>query len=105
MQEEFDLEVILSFLTGARMYENLYKIDDLVCFILEREFIETKDINEIFYAKNHIYKIHPELLNVKYDETIPYEEWIKNQIELFGNELTISVLGEPIIKLKKQSRK
>ena len=104
MQEDFDLESVLSIITGINCTDDFYKVYELMWFMFEDQAIDNDKI--IFLrniAKNHILNIHPELKRVKIDTNIPLDYWIKKQKFIYGNTLTISVVGEPIIRLEKKS--
>lgn len=103
MQEDFDLETVLSLITGVNRSNNWSNIFELLLFIFEEEdFGQISMVELIDIAKKHILNIHPELNNLIIDTNITPQNWINNQKAIFGNSITISILGEPVIKLKKQ---
>ncbi len=101
MQDDFDLGIVLSVLTGINLvrFDELY---DFFCFLFEDENLVPEDMSSLrAAAKKHILRIHPELMNIKY-EGANLPEWLSKQKILFGEKLTISIIGENIIKLEKQ---
>ncbi len=104
MQEDFELESILSILTGINCTDNFINVYELFWFIFEDNSINAMGISALKEtAKKHILSIHPELKTIKYNSNINLDSWIEDQKNLFGNELTISIIGEPIISLKRKS--
>ena len=104
MQEDFDLETILSIITGINCTNDFFNVYELFWFIFEDPMIDSEKIVSLReIAKNHLLKIHPMLRRVKYDKNIPIDEWIRRQKILFGNSLTVSIIGEPVIRLEKKS--
>lgn len=113
MQEDFDLESVLTVVTGVNCTNDFEKVIDLFSFIFEDPLISMDKI--IFLkntAKNHILKIHPELKNISFDKDIIFNngdkgiifnKWINAQKVRFGDTVTVSVIGEPIIRLEKRS--
>lgn len=103
-QEEFSLESVLSVLTGINCTKDFNEVFELFGFIFEDPFINTIGIGELKdSACNHILNIHPELRGVKYDKSMNFDSWLNEQKKLYGDTLTISIIGEPIIILEKQS--
>ncbi len=101
MQDDFDLEVVLSVLTGINLvhFDELY---DFFCFLFEDEDIVPEEIVSLrAIAKKHILRIHPELKPIKYEGTNLYE-WLSKQKVIYGEKVTISIIGENIVTLKKQ---
>ncbi len=101
MQDDFDLNVVLSVLTGINIsnYADLY---NFFCFLFEDESIKPEDIVTLRpIAMKHILKIHPELTGIKYKGTNLYN-WVRIQKAIFGEDITISIIGEKIISLEKQ---
>lgn len=104
MQDVFDLATVLSITTGVNCTDNFGKICDLFCFMFEDESLTPTAMGYLKnIARQHIFRIHPELKSIRFDPKCNVDEWVSKQKEIFGNEITISIVGENIIKLKKQS--
>ena len=104
MQDDFDLDAILTITTGVKCTDDFNKVYELFWFIFEDDLIGPLGIGMLKdTARNHILRIHPELKNVRYDQSMDIDTWVNNQKEYFGDKLTISILGENVIKLEKQS--
>lgn len=102
MQDDFDLDVVLSVLTGIN-FTDYGKLYEFFCFLFEDDSLNPNDIISLRnIAIKHIYKIHPELLTVRYDKKTSISNWISQQKSMLGNTITISVIGEKLITLKKQ---
>ena len=103
MQDDFELETVLSVTTGINLTDDFSKVFDLFCFMFEDDLLNvTALISLRETAKKHILNIHPELRRVSYNQNVNLEKWIANQKEMFGDSITISILNEPVISLKKQ---
>ena len=104
MQEDFKLETILSVVTNVNCADDFYDIYELLWFIFENPVIDDKEVLKLKQiARNHILKIHPELKSIKFNENDSINSWVLKQKCIYGDELTISVFGEPIVKLTKKS--
>ena len=102
-QEDFDLETILSVITGINCTDDFFKVYELYWYLFEDQSITYDGIVKLHdIAKNHILKIHPELKSVKYDTSMDLKNWIKIQKVRFGEELTMCVVGERLIMLNKR---
>ena len=103
MQEDFELETILSVVTGINFTSNFGRIYDLFSFMFEDENIDIQKVNEyIPIARMHILTIHPELLNMTFNTNGNISEWLNDQKRIFGDFLKVSINGEKLIDLKKQ---
>lgn len=101
MQKNFSLETILSIITGF-IFTNYKDVYDLYGFIMEKEDFDDKYFIENYNkVRNHIVNLYPNLSNISLDATRNLNEWLNEQKALFGDTLTISVIGEKVIKLKK----
>ena len=101
MQEDFELETVLSLTTGYNFTNDFGKVFDLVQFMFEDPFIDTLGLNILKdIAVKHIYYLYPELQNVSYNPNMDIDSFIDEQKSIYGDELTISVIGEKVIKLK-----
>ena len=101
MQEDFELETILSLITGYNFTNNFDKIFELVEFVYEESFISYERFNEIKNeVKNHIYKLYPDLKNISFNNEMDENDFVSVCKFLYGDTLTISILGEKVIKLK-----
>ena len=102
MQDDFDLDVILSVLTGMNL-TYFTQIYDFYSFIFEEELLIPEEIPFLRHiALQHLLRIHPELQYIKYDRSISLNDWIDKQKSIFGEKMTVSVVGENIVKLEKQ---
>ena len=103
MQDEFDLATVLSITTGVNLTDNFEKVLDLFCFMFEDELLSPLAmVNLRTTACNHLFRIHPEIKNLKYDKTVGVDEWVQRQKVIYGDTLTISVVGEDIVVFKRQ---
>ena len=103
-QREFDLESILSVLTGINCTNDFYKVFELYWFMFEDDLINISGIQSLnSIAKNHILRIHPELKNIKFNNEMNLDLWLTNIKNIYGNTMTISIIGEPIVTLNKKS--
>ena len=104
MQEDFELETVLSITTGINFANDYGDVLDLYSFILEDDFISEENLLMLHdTVKRHILAIHPELNYVRFNPNIDIDKWLSVQKSIFGQTLTISVLGEKVVKLEKQS--
>ncbi len=102
-QEDFDLETVLSILTGINCTDDFTSVYELYWYMFEDQTINDIGIIRLHdIAKNHILRIHPELKSVKYDKTKDLNEWINDQKAKFGNEITMCIIGEHLITLNKK---
>ena len=104
MQDEFELETILSIVTGINCTDDFSKVYDLFSFMFEEPLISPTSV--VFLkdtAVRHILAIHPELNNIVFDNSKDFNSWINEQKVKFGETLTISVVGEPIISFNKKT--
>ena len=112
--KNFDLAVILSYTCGelvtpgdtgiekiANQLPLAWYVDDWLMF---DTYIPPK--NETELIKQHILKLHPELLNVKYDSNtgLTPEEFVKQQKAIFGDELPICPFGYTLDQPKQMNR-
>ncbi len=101
MQEDFELETVLSLITGYNFTNDFGKVFDLVQFMFEDPFIDTLGL---FVLKDtackHIYYLYPELQSISFNPNMDINSFIDEKKSIYGNELTISVIGEKVIKLK-----
>lgn len=103
MQDDFDLATILSITTGINLTDNFENIYDLFCFMFEEDDIDPLAMVTLRdTACRHLFRIHPEIKHLKYDKTVGVDEWIQKQKAIYGDTLTISVVGENIVVYKKQ---
>ena len=103
MQDDFELETVLSIITGINFTNDINSIYDLYSFIFEDPMLEYVDFNKLNeLAKNHIFRIHPELKRVSINST-DLDKWLKLQKNIYGDTITISIIGEPVIKYGKKS--
>lgn len=104
MQDDFDLATVLSVTTGINCTDNFGNVFDLFCFMFEDDLLSPNAIGFLKdVARNHIFRIYPELKRVKYNPNENLDEWIKKQKLIYGDKITISVIGENVVKLEKQS--
>lgn len=104
MQDDFDLAAVLSITTGINCTDSYSKIYELFCFMFEDDLLNPLSIGYLKdVARKHILRIHPELKRAIYDPNIDIYDWINKQKILYGDKITISVIGENIVKLEKQS--
>ena len=103
MQDDFELETVLSIITGINFTNDINSIYDLYSFIFEDPMLEYVDFNELNEnAKKHILKIHPELKHVSINTT-DLVKWLNVQKLIYGDTMTISIIGEPVVKYGKKS--
>ena len=103
MQYDFDLAAVLSVTTGINCTNDFGEVFDLFCYIFEDDLLSPLALCQLKEAaRRHILNIHPELKNVNYNPNVNIDEWVNKQKETFGNEIAISVIGEPIVKFEKQ---
>ena len=103
MQDDFDLATVLTITTGINCVDNFNKVMDLYCFMFEDDLLTPMAVKKLnIIARNHIFRIHPELKNVTHGVVINIKEWLAKQEEMYGDTLTISVVGENVVKLEKQ---
>jgi len=106
MQEEFDLESVLTVITGINFTDDFSKIYDLYSFIFEDPLISTEEIIELSaIAKKHLLKIHPWLTTLSYNKITSKNNWLQTIKTIYGDNILVSVLGEPVIRLDKNSLK
>ena len=104
MQDDFELEAVLSVITGINCTDDFYKVYELFCFLFEDSLLNPKSIGLLKdTATRHILSIHPELSNVVFDNSKDIYSWVNEQKVKFGEKITISVVGEPIIVFNKKS--
>ena len=100
MQEDFELETVLSLVTGYNFTNDFDKVFDLVQFIFEDPFIDILGFNILKEAAiKHIFYLYPELQNISKDY-IDFDTLLNEVKSIYGDEITISVIGEKVIKLK-----
>ena len=99
-EKEFNLEVILSIITGVNFCNSFLDIFELFCFVFDDGTITTLGLGILKDdLRRHLLKIHPELGNIKVYEY--NEEWVNEQKEKFGDTLRISNFGQ---KLKNKTK-
>lgn len=102
-QEDFDLETILSVITGINCTDDFFKVYELYWYLFEDQTITYDGIVKLHdIAKNHILKIHPELKRIRFDESMDLDDWIKIQKAKFGSVLTMCIVGERLIILNRR---
>ena len=74
-------------------WESVYK--KYKCIMM----VDMAHIAGLIAAKEHILNIHPELGFLHFNSKAELNRWIKSQTSLYGNKVTITTLGEPIIML------
>ena len=100
MQDEFDLDAVLYILGDIDSIEDMEKVYEIYSFVFEDDFLESKTLQEFKdTTKEHILNIHPELGFLHFNNKVELNRWIKSQTSLYGNKVTITTLGEPIIML------
>ena len=105
MQENFELESILSITTGINCCNDgeFTKVFELAWFVYDDPFISTMGLCSIVpELKEHLFCIHPELREVKFDKKVSFDKWITNQKEKFGEFLPVSQLGEKLVESKRR---
>ena len=106
MQEEFDLESVLTVVTGINFTDDFNKVFDLYSFIFEDPLISTSDIIKLKdIAKKHLLKIHPWLTTLNYNGLTSTNNWLQMTKTIYGDDVLVSIIGEPVIDLDKNSLK
>lgn len=97
MIRQFDLGVILTFITGRNLVDKFGKCHELAWFIYDDEFINDTGLlllkNEI---KEHLLFIHPQLKEIKYNTTGfngSAELWLEVKKLEYGESLPVSKIG------------
>ena len=99
MQEDFDLDVILSVVTRHNLTNNYNSIIELYSFMFETPNLTIEEyFNYYELGRKHILNLYPELNDIEFDRI---DSYLKKQTQKFGSKLTISIIGEKVIKLKK----
>lgn len=102
--KEFDLETILTIITGINLTDDFNKVFELAKYIYDDEFINDSAISYLRNdMKEHLLNIHPKLGNIGYiPQTSMYLDiWIGIQKDNFGEYLSVSPKGQSLKKYKK----
>ena len=89
----FDLESVLSITADKLLTTNIYKVYEILSYLLAEDIITIGIPTAIKIARPYIFEKYPELLNVKerpIKNENDLEKWLKKQIKIYGNyfELT-----------------
>jgi len=100
MQDDFDIETILSIINYYNITDDYNNIFDLYNFMFQKKLSMIEYFNLYESGKKHILSLYPELLNIFFD---PYniDKYVNKQKELFGKKITISTINTKSKSLKK----
>lgn len=99
MQEDFDLETILTITTGINLTDDFNKVFELAWFVFDDPYINVSGIYFLQDSlKEYILHIYPELADITEVPKFKYSQkyWLEEQKIKFGKVL-------PIIKTKDNS--
>jgi hypothetical protein len=102
MQKDFDLDTVLSVVYRYNITENYQNILDLYSFMFNYDEISMTDYFKLYEkGRSHILSLYPELNDPETDFDIHYiNSYVNKQKQLFGQSITISKIGCPVMKLK-----
>ena len=104
MEAEFELETILSVVYRQNITSNYNNILDLYSFMFNMPNISMTDFFRLYeIGREHILKLYPEMDDRLHSfDPLYVHSYVQKQKQRFGNTLTISTFGTPIMNLKKQ---
>ena len=104
MEAEFELETILSVVYRQNITTNYNNILDLYSFMFNIPNISMTDFFRLYeIGREHILNLYPEMDDRLHSfDPLYVHSYVQQQKQRFGNKLTISTFGTPIMNLKKQ---
>lgn len=101
VQENFELETILTIMTGIKFTEDFQKVYDLAWFVYDDSFINESGLRLLRQnLMEHLLTIHPKLKEIESVPKLKFKKnsWLLNQKIKFGISLPVSKIGAQLKK-------